>query len=188
MDPISRSSTPGSEVTVRPRLIRDNSSPYRNKGSAGSNASSQTLLPGVAPPQRDHPRSDTGKLSSSLYVYLLLTNPDTGSTISTVVSHDREMCTEKPSVSDLVASSFLLVGDAAAVAMAQARDDLTYQPRRPASMLSLRSLRSHPIEPDVPPQVDDNIKHKPRHSRFHIRQRLGKVFDPILHATSDTRK
>ena len=45
MSSISRSSTPDSDVIVRPRLIRDNSSPYRNKGFAESNASSRILLP-----------------------------------------------------------------------------------------------------------------------------------------------
>ena len=59
MDPISQSSVPSSEVTVRPRLIRDKSSPYRNEEFAESNASSRTLLPGVDPPQREQPRSDT---------------------------------------------------------------------------------------------------------------------------------
>jgi len=51
-----------------------------------------------------------------LRICLPLINLDT--TTSTVVPHDREAYVEKPSLGDLVASSFLLVSDAAAIAMA----------------------------------------------------------------------
>ena len=99
-----------------------------------------------------------------------LTNLDT---ISTVVSHDRELCVERPSVGNLVASSFLLVPDAAAISTAQSKDDATRQLRRPTSVVD----------------IDDNGKHKPRRaSRFRVRERLGRVFDPILYGTEDAHK
>ncbi|KAF9648265.1 kinase-like protein [Thelephora ganbajun] len=109
-DPVSRSSTPGSEPTVRPRPLRDNSGPYRNKRFAESGGSSRTLLPDVMAPQQEQPRPDTDSISIN----------------STVVSHDREPHTEKSLVGDLVA-----LPDAAAIAMAQARDDPIRQLRRP---------------------------------------------------------
>ena len=186
MDPISRFSTPGSEATVRPRPIRNNSSPYRNKGFAESTGSSQTL----ALPQREQPWPETGERLPGLCIYPPLTNPGTtpSTTISTVIPNNREACAEKPSVGDLANPSFLLVSDAALIATAQARDDPTRQLRRPASMLSLYSSKSQLAETDASPQLDNNVRHKSRQSRFRIRQRLGRVFDPILHDTGDTRK
>ncbi|KAF9648295.1 hypothetical protein BDM02DRAFT_3115610 [Thelephora ganbajun] len=49
----------------------------------------------------------------------------------TVVSHDKEPYIEKSLVGDLVASTFLFVPDATAIAMAQARDDPMRQLCRP---------------------------------------------------------
>jgi serine/threonine protein kinase len=162
VDPTSRPSTPGSETPVRPRLFRGNSGPYR---FAESNGSSRTLLEGVSPRQRDQPRSDT----------------DVASMIPAAVLLDREPRAEKPRVVDLVASSFIAVPDAATISRAQAKENQTRQLSRPSSMLSLRGSKSRPTEPDASPRPDDNAKHKSRQSRFHIRQRLGRVLEPILH-------
>ena len=116
-------------------------------------------------------------------VCFLLTNPDMFLAVATVVPHDRKAYPEKPPiVGDLVASSFLLVSDAAGIATTQAKDDPTLQLRRPASMLSLYGSKSRPIEADVSPHIDDRVKQKPRQSRFGFRQRMGKVF------AGDTRK
>lgn len=170
MDPVSRSSTPGSDATVRPPATRTNSGPYRNNIFAESSGSNKTLLPGMVPPQREQHRPDTSKRSSDLCVHSLLTNLDTTSTVSTVESHNKDAYPEKPSVSDLVASSFLLVSSAEAITVAQARDDPTRQLSRPTSM---SSLRLRPIEQDASPQIDENARQQPRQSRVHIRQRLG---------------
>jgi len=161
-DPISRPPTPGSETTARPRPFRDNPGPYRNKRFSESSGSSRTMLAGVAPAQREQPRSDT---------------------VSTGVPHDRETCPEKsPIVGDLVASPFLLVSDATTIATAQAREDQTRQLRRPPSTLPLHSSKSRPVGGDVSPQIDDRVKQKPRlESPFHFRQRIGKAFAGSVH-------
>jgi hypothetical protein len=173
VDPISRSSTPGSDATVRQPPTRNNPGPYRNNRFAESSGSSRTLLSGVAPPQREQPRSDAGEWSPSSCIYLLLTNLDATSTVSTVVSHNREPHPERSSVGGPVVSPFVLVADAAVINAARARDDSTHQLPRPASTPSLRSSRSRQIEPDTPPQIDADARNQPRQSRFHIRQRLG---------------
>jgi len=173
-NPIFQSSTSGSEATFRPRLNRGNSSPYRVKGFAESNGSNHTL----APTQREQPRSDTGEWSSSLSIYLPLINP--GTTTPTAVPHDKEAYVEKPSLGDLVASSFLFVSDAAAIAMSQAKDSQTRQLRKTASALALCNPKSRPIQPDASPQLDDNAKHKPRNGFSHLRQKIGRVFDPRM--------
>ena len=78
---------------------------------------------------------------------------------------ERSVYTEKPPVGNLVASSSLLVPDAAAIDSAQSRDSPTHQLRKPAN----------------PVQIDGNSKHKLRNiARFSIRARLGRVFGPIF--------
>lgn len=104
--------------------------------------------------------------------------------VSTVAPNDRAACVEKSLVNDLVLSSFPLISDAAAIAKAQARDDLTCQLRRPASMLSLvlDSSTSRPTETDILLQLDGNTKHKPRRSScFYIRERQSPRPDLALH-------
>ena len=170
--PTSRSSTPGSEGTVRPRPILNNSSPYRNKGFAESSGSSQTL----AAPQREQPRSDTGEQLSSLCVYPSFTYP--GTTVPTVAPNDRVACIEKPAVGDLVASSLLLVSDAAAIGKAQVKDDPARQLRKTASMLLLHNSKSRPSEKDTAPEPDDNHKPKPHG----LRSRMKGRWEAFLHS------
>ena len=72
-------------------------------------------------------------------VCFLLTNPNVFFAVATVVLHDRKAYPgEPPTVGDLVASPFLLVSDATAIATTQARDDPTLQLGRPASMVTIR--------------------------------------------------
>lgn len=177
MDPISKSSIPGSEVTVRPRLFN----PYRDNRFAESN---ETIVIGVGP-RREQPRVDTGEQLPTLCPSFLLISPGT---ISTVVSHNKSMDAEGQSVGDPVASSSLLVSDEAATAITTARErDSQNQLRRPPSMLSLYSPGSRSLKLDVAPHIDDNAKNKPRASRFHIRRRLGRIFDPT-HDTESPHK
>lgn len=63
---------------------------------------------------------------------------------------------EGSSVDDLVASSFPLVSDAAAVATTRVRDRPTHQLRKPTRMSSLHGHGLRQIEPDVSPQPDDD--------------------------------
>lgn len=184
IDPISQPSTPGSETPVRPRLYRGNSGPY---GFAESNRSSRTLLEGVASRQRDQPRSDTGERSPRPRVEPPLTDLDVASMIPAAVLRDRETRVEKPRAADFVTSSFIAVPDAATISRAQARENQTRQLSRPTSMLSLRGSKSRPTEPDASPQLDDSAKNKSRQSRFHIRQRLGRMLEPILHQAESNK-
>jgi len=80
----SRSPTPNSQTTARPRP----SSPYRNKRFAESDGSSRTTHAGVTPTQREQPRTDTGERSCNSCAYFLLTNPDIVFTVATVVPRD----------------------------------------------------------------------------------------------------
>jgi hypothetical protein len=98
-----------------------------------------------------------------------------------VVPHDRVAYPAQPSaVGDFVASSFLLVSDAAEIATAQAREDPAHQLRRHSSMLLFNS-KSRPTEADAPPHADNHTKKKPRQGRFGIRKRIGEVFGGEAH-------
>ena len=130
------------------------------------------MLPGVMP-QREQPRPDTGERYSGPCPCLPLTNPDTTPALSAVPPHDGDVYAERLPVGNLLASSFLLLLDVAAIASSQSMDEPTHRLRRPASMV----------------QIDDSAKHKPRHtSRFRARERLGRVLDPILQGTGDAHK
>lgn len=106
--------------------------------------------------------------------------------VSTVVDHDREAYAEKPFIGSLAATAFLLVPDAADIATAQEKDDPMHQPRWPTMM---RNPRSRLTESDASPQFDVNAKHKSRFGTpFHLRERLGRALDPLLHTTGSNNK
>ena len=88
----------------------------------------------------------------------------------TAVPYDRVAYPKPSAVGDLLASSFLLASNTTGIGMGQAGSDPTRQLRKPPSMFSLYSSKSQTIN------AGDHLKQKPRQSRFHIRQRIGKVF------------
>ena len=116
---------------------------------------------------RYEPRPETGEHSSCFCVGLPLKGPGAASMTSTADSRDREPPTEKPSVVDLLTSSFRAISGAT---------------RQGGGSKSRR------IEPDASPQLDDDPKHKRRQSRpYSIWKRLNTILNPILYQ-GDTHK
>jgi len=124
---------PGPEATTLPRPIHHDSSAHRVNDFTDPTGNGQILIADGVPPQGEQPQSETDERSSGSRACLPLANADAISTISTVVSHDRDAPAERPLGGDLVASSFPLGSNAVATAMS-----------RP------------PVEPDVSLQIDDD--------------------------------
>ena len=148
--------------------VSENSGPYQSHIFAESGGSSLAPLAEVAPPGLDQPPFDRDELPPFFYLVPPLTGPDAASMPPTAVSHGEKPHMGKPSEVNPVGSSFHIVSDVTAVSTAQVNE--------PASTPPLYSSRSRPSEPP-----DDNARLIHRPSRFSIRQRLGRVFDPILH-------
>ena len=82
-----------------------------------------------------------------------------------VTPREGEADPENPSaVGDLEASSSEFLPDRKATGKLQGRDDPTRQLRKPPSVFTVFSPKSH---------IDDRAEQKPRQSRFNIRQWLG---------------
>ena len=152
----SQSSVPGPETTVLPWPIHHDSSTHRVSNFAEPTGNGQTMIVDGVPSQREQPQSETGERSSGFCACLPLANADVIPTTFAVISHSKEVPTERPLAGDLVASSFPLRSGTAAIATTQARDGSTDQLRRSSNVIKPHSLRSRPVEPDASFQIDDD--------------------------------